>query len=83
MAFWQRDASRIVTSAFDKEAAAKAAEYLDQHQIGDDNVGALRKAGRTCSRIPSNSTRTPCSGPLRSRRSSRPGAATTWRSTCR
>ncbi|QRP43064.1 glycosyl hydrolase [Amycolatopsis sp. FDAARGOS 1241] len=44
-AFWQRDASKVVTSAFDKNAAAKAAEYLDANQIGPDNVAALRKAG--------------------------------------
>lgn len=45
MAFWQRDAAKVVTSAFDKEAAAKAAEYLDANQVGTDNVDALKKAG--------------------------------------
>jgi hypothetical protein len=43
--FWQRDAPRGVTSAFDKNAAAKAAEYLEQNQVGPDNYDALTRVG--------------------------------------
>ncbi|GIJ28966.1 hypothetical protein Vqi01_41280 [Micromonospora qiuiae] len=44
-AFWQRDAAKVVTSAFDKNAAAKAAEYLEEFQIGPENYDALKKVG--------------------------------------
>lgn len=43
--FWQRDAPKGVTSAFDKDAAAKATEYLEENQVGRGNVEALGRVG--------------------------------------
>jgi hypothetical protein len=44
-AFWIRDCEQGVTSFLDGHAAQAAAEYLDEHQIGADNIGLLRRAG--------------------------------------
>lgn len=43
--FWRRDGERAVTSVFDAEAARKATEYLDEYQVGKDNVEALKRCG--------------------------------------
>ncbi|MFC8125603.1 glycosyl hydrolase [Streptomyces sp. NPDC057302] len=43
--FWRREGERGVTSVFDAEAARKATDYLDEHQVGKDNVEALKKCG--------------------------------------
>ncbi|NEB75805.1 hypothetical protein G3I40_11275 [Streptomyces sp. SID14478] len=43
--FWRRDGERGVTSVFDAAAAKKATEYLDEHQVGRDNVDALKRYG--------------------------------------
>ncbi|TXN29496.1 glycosyl hydrolase [Lacisediminihabitans profunda] len=44
-AFWIRDCEQGVTSFLDGHAAQAAAEYLDEHQIGADNLELLRRAG--------------------------------------
>lgn len=44
-AFWMRDCEQGVTSFLDSRAAIAATEYLDEHQIGADNVELLRRAG--------------------------------------
>jgi hypothetical protein len=44
-AFWQREAAKPVTSAFDPAAAKAATEYLDINQVGADNVDALKSVG--------------------------------------
>ncbi len=44
-AFWRRDAPRGNTSAFDRDAAARAGEYLELHQVGPENRDALRRVG--------------------------------------
>lgn len=44
-AFWMRDCEQGVTSFIDGRAAQAAAEYLDEHQIGADNVELLRRVG--------------------------------------
>ncbi|WP_428957774.1 glycosyl hydrolase [Streptomyces sp. cg35] len=43
--FWRRDGERGVTSVFDAAAARKATEYLDDNQVGKDNVEALKRCG--------------------------------------
>ncbi|MGW5861720.1 glycosyl hydrolase [Streptomyces sp. NPDC055239] len=43
--FWRREGERGVTSVFDAEAARKATDYLDEHQVGKDNVEALKRCG--------------------------------------
>ena len=44
-AFWMRDCEQGVTSFLDGRAAIAATEYLDEHQIGADNVELLHRAG--------------------------------------
>ena len=44
-AFWMRDCEQGVTSFLDGSAARAATEYLDEHQIGADNLELLRRAG--------------------------------------
>lgn len=50
--YWERDAVKAVTSAFAKDGAAKAAEYLDEYQVangkqpdGIDNTSLLKEVG--------------------------------------
>ncbi|HEY5320550.1 MAG TPA: glycosyl hydrolase [Galbitalea sp.] len=44
-AFWMRDCEQGVTSFLDGRAAQAATEYLDEHQIGADNLPLLGKVG--------------------------------------
>jgi hypothetical protein len=44
-AFWMRDCEQGVTSFLDGRAAQAATEYLDEHQIGAENLELLRKVG--------------------------------------
>ncbi|RXZ71203.1 glycosyl hydrolase [Agromyces albus] len=44
-AFWSRDSEQGATSFLDRAAAAAAMEYLDEHQIGPENLDLLRRAG--------------------------------------
>jgi hypothetical protein len=44
-AFWARDCEQGATSFLDRRAAIAATEYLDEHQIGTDNLALLRRTG--------------------------------------
>jgi hypothetical protein len=44
-AFWMRDCVQGVTSFLDGRAARAATKYLDEHQIGAENLEMLRRAG--------------------------------------
>jgi hypothetical protein len=44
-AFWMRDCEQGATSFLDGRAAIAATEYLDEHQIGADNLALLRRTG--------------------------------------
>ncbi|WP_022884750.1 glycosyl hydrolase [Glaciibacter superstes] len=44
-AFWMRDCEQGVTNFLDRDAALAATAYLDEHQIGADNLELLRAAG--------------------------------------
>jgi len=45
--YWERDAAKAVTSAFNPAAAEAATKDLDELQIGADNVAPLTKVGDT------------------------------------
>jgi hypothetical protein len=44
-AFWMRDCQQGATSFLDRSAAIAATEYLDEHQLGPDNLAPLRSTG--------------------------------------
>ncbi|WP_394525586.1 glycosyl hydrolase [Paenarthrobacter nicotinovorans] len=44
-AFWMRDCEQGVTSFIDRSAAIAATEFLDKHQIGEENIALLAQAG--------------------------------------
>lgn len=44
-AFWQRDTEDAVMNHFDSNSASAVGEYIDEHQIGADNVDVLKESG--------------------------------------
>jgi hypothetical protein len=44
-AFWARDCEQGAASFLDRRAATAATEYLDEHQLGTDNLALLRRVG--------------------------------------